>query len=130
MLTVLVINEVAYFSKSFIRCLKNVNLFHPYQDKCGPNIIIFKTPFIPSNCTTIILLPHLPADPGAQVLDHHPVVGPGGRAVLVQPWSSGVSPSSITTSVPVAGSVTSGASCVLNRNPRKLYQKYCYEESL
>jgi len=59
----------------------------------------------------------LPADPGAQVLDHHPVVGPGGRAVLVQPWSSGVSPSSITTSVPVTGSVTSGASCVLNRNP-------------
>ena len=36
---------------------------------------------------------HLPADPGAQVLHSDPVVSPGGRAVLVQPRSSGVSTS-------------------------------------
>jgi len=34
----------------------------------------------------------LPADPGAEVLHGDPVVGPGGRPVLVQPRSPGVSP--------------------------------------
>ena len=37
----------------------------------------------PALCRTVPA--YLPADSGAEVLHSHPVVGPGGRAVLVQP---------------------------------------------
>ena len=57
---------------------------------------------------------HLPADSGAEVLHSHPVVGPGGRAVLVQPGGSGVSSASPAVS-PVPGPVTPGAPGVLYR---------------
>ena len=53
---------------------------------------------------------HLPADSGAEVLHSHPVVGPSGRAVLVQPGSSGVSPA--ISAVP--GPVATGTSGVLH----------------
>ena len=54
---------------------------------------------------------HLPANPGAEVLHSHPVVRPGGRPVLVQPGSSGVSPPAVP---PVPGPVTPGTSRVLH----------------
>ena len=59
------------------------------------------------------VMSHLPADPGAEVLHSDPVVSPGGRAVLVQPRSSGVSASPPAVP-PFAGSVTPGTSRVLN----------------
>ena len=50
---------------------------------------------------------HLPADPGAEVLHSHPVVGPGGRSVLVQPGSPGVSPGPGAVPAPVSPGTTS-----------------------
>jgi len=66
-------------------------------------------------------LPHqvlqiLPANPGAEVLHHDPVVCPGGGTILVQPWSSGIS-SSVSSSVPVTGPITSSSSSMLHRHP-------------
>ena len=59
------------------------------------------------------VIAHLPADPGAEVLHSHPVVSPGGRAVLVQPGSSGVS-SPPPAVPPVPGPVTPGPPGVLH----------------
>ena len=66
----------------------------------------------PALCRTVPA--YLPADSGAEVLHSHPVVGPGGRAVLVQPGGSGVSSPSPAVS-PVPGPVTPGAPGVLYR---------------